>query len=42
MSTLVLLDNKEDIIDFVNEYAPEHLILASNYNKFFLATFVFN
>jgi histidinol dehydrogenase len=33
-SKLILLENQEDCIDMLNEYAPEHLILAvENYNE---------
>ncbi len=28
-SKIILLDNLEDVIDLVNEYAPEHLIIAA-------------
>lgn len=33
-SKIILLDNQQDCIDLINEYAPEHLILAvENYNE---------
>jgi histidinol dehydrogenase len=33
-SKIILLENQEDCIDMLNEYAPEHLILAvENYNE---------
>ncbi|AFK05014.1 Histidinol dehydrogenase [Emticicia oligotrophica DSM 17448] len=33
-SKIILLDNEQDCIDLINEYAPEHLILAvENYNE---------
>jgi histidinol dehydrogenase len=34
-SKLILLKDKQAIIDFVNEYAPEHLILCTNDNTFY-------
>jgi histidinol dehydrogenase len=33
-SKLILLENQEDCIDMLNEYAPEHLIIAvENFNE---------
>lgn len=33
----ISLENKEDILEMINEYAPEHLILATTYEDYFLA-----
>jgi len=35
-SSIVLLENKEDILNFVNDYAPEHLIISTKENKFYI------
>ena len=32
-SKIILMDSENDIIDLINEYAPEHLIICTkNYN----------
>jgi histidinol dehydrogenase len=35
-SKLICLDNKQDIIDFINEYAPEHFIIMTNNTEFYI------
>jgi histidinol dehydrogenase len=35
-SKLICLDNEQDAIDFINEYAPEHFILCSKNEAFFI------
>jgi histidinol dehydrogenase len=34
-SKLILVKNNQDAIDFINEYAPEHLIICSKNEAFF-------
>lgn len=33
---LILMDNEQDIMDFTNTYAPEHLIVATQNNSFYI------
>ena len=39
-SSFVCIDNKERTIDIVNQYAPEHLILATKDNNFYIDNIV--
>ena len=39
-SQSILLENMEDCIDFSNQYAPEHLIIASENSKFFIGKII--
>ncbi|NQY11122.1 MAG: histidinol dehydrogenase [Flavobacteriales bacterium] len=32
----VILDDKDEVVDFVNEYAPEHLILCADQSEYFV------
>ncbi len=34
-SKIILMQNKEELIDLINEYAPEHLIISSKHEKFY-------
>ncbi|GGE10894.1 histidinol dehydrogenase [Psychroflexus salis] len=35
-SKIILLENKEDALNLINEYAPEHFIVCTNDNDFFI------
>ena len=39
-SQSILLENMEDCIDFSNQYAPEHLIIASENSKLFIGKII--
>ncbi len=39
-SKLILIEDKQDTIDFINEYAPEHFILAVKEEGFYLENLV--
>ena len=35
-SLFIVIDNKQKAVDFINEYAPEHLIICSEHEGFFV------
>ncbi len=39
-SKLILIEDKQEAIDFINEYAPEHFILAVKEEKFYLENLI--